>query len=443
MGESTITEQPARGDDVRGGGGRHVNGPVLDARDEAVLRGADGGARRLAMEIVVEMARVLEAARLIDIESAHIDGCLPFGQAALDLPQKLLALGGRVAVPTTLNVTAVDLLHPERPSGDPDVAQLGRRIARAYEELGCRPTWTCAPYQLPARPGFGSHVAWAESNAIVFANSVLGARTSRYGDFFDVCAALTGRVPEAGLHVTANRRARAVFELTDLSAAQRSSDLLYPLLGTFIGERSGARIPAIEGLPASASEDQLKALGAAAASSGAVAMFHAVGVTPEAATLDDALQGQPPELTVEVTAADLAATRTRLGRTASRGALSAVALGTPHYSVAEFGALRRLLAGRRVHADVHVYVSTGRHTRAQLDERRWLAELEAMGLEVVTDTCTYLRPMLHFGSGTVLTDSAKWAWYAPMTLGVDVVLGSLAECVASAVSGHLELDDDF
>jgi predicted aconitase len=295
--------------------------------------------------------------------------------------------------------------------------------------------------QLPDRPGFGSHLAWAESNAIVFANSVLGARTGRYGDLFDICAALTGRVPEAGLHVTANRRARAVVEITGLTERLRSSDLLYPLLGIVIGERSGGRIPAIVGLPETANEDQLKALGAAAASSGAVAMFHAVGVTPEAGTLALALQGQPPELVIEVDADDLAAARRRLG-TGAAGPPTAVALGTPHFSLSEFEALRTLLAGRHVHPRVRVIVSTARQTAAHLAERGWATELEGLGVDIVTDTCTYLRPMLDFGPGSVLTNSAKWAWYAPMTLGMGVVLGSLAECVASAVAGGLELDDE-
>jgi predicted aconitase len=328
---------------------------ALEERDAWALRGEGGAARQLAAEIVVEMARAVGAPKLIDIESAHIDGCLPFGQVALDLPLQFLAGGGQVAVPTTLNVSAVDLLHPELPSGDPATAELGRRIAAAYEELGCRPTWTCAPYQLAERPALGAHVAWAESNAIVFANSVLGARTSRYGDFFDICAAIAGRVPEAGLHLTRNRRARAVFRLSELSEAQLASDLLYPLLGTLIGERTEAHIPAIEGLPPDVGEDQLKALAAAAASAGAVAMFHAVGVTPEAATLDDALQGEVPTLEIDVTAADLRAIRRKLS-TRTRRRPSAVALGTPHFSLTEFAALRALLAGRRIHADVAAYV---------------------------------------------------------------------------------------
>jgi predicted aconitase len=415
---------------------------ALEERDTRALRGEDGKARRLAMEIVVEMAQVVRAPRLIDIESAHIDGCLPFGQVALDLPRRLLDGGGRVAVPTTLNVSALDLLHPELPTGDPEITQLGRDIAAAYEALGCQSTWTCAPFQLAERPGFGSHIAWAESNAIVFANSVLGARTSRYGDFFDICAALSGRVPESGLHLTENRHATLVYRLTDLDERQLSGDLLYPLLGTLVGERSGGRVPAIEGLPDEVTEDQLKALGAAAASAGAVAMFHAVGITPEAATLHDAIGGIQPELEIDVSRADLSAVRRRLGAVAS-GPLSAVALGTPHFSVAEFEALRSLLDGRSAHAGVTLYVSTARETLATLAERGWAAELEDQGVRLVADTCTYLRPLVDLGTGTVLTNSAKWAWYAPMTLGVDVVIGSLADCVESAVAGHLELDDAF
>ena len=122
---------------------------------------------------------------------------------------------------------------------------------------------------------------------------------------------------------------------------------------------------------------------------------------------------------------------------------SAVALGTPHFSLTEFEALRSQLAGRRIHADVSAYVSTARETYAELEDRSWVDELEALGIRIVTDTCTYLRPMVDLGNGVVLTNSAKWAWYAPMTLGVDVIIGSLAECVESAVSGNLELDDGF
>ncbi len=414
----------------------------LERHDEQLLSGGEGPARQLAMEIVVEMAEVVGAARLIDVESAHIDGCLPFGQVALDLPRRLLDAGGRVAVPTTLNVAGLDLLHPDLPTGDPETTRMGLEIAAVYEALGCRPTWTCAPYQLAKRPAMGAQVAWGESNAIVFANSVLGARTSRYGDFFDICAAIAGRVPESGLHVTANRRARVVFRLDGLSDLQLESDLLFPLLGTFVGEHAGTRVPAITGLPAATGEDRLKALGAAAASAGAVAMFHAVGITPEATTLDAALQGAPPEREIDVSPDDLRAVRARLGG-GTDGRLSAVALGTPHASLPELESLRSLLGARAIDPGVAMYVSTGRETYAQAESRGIIGELETQGATLVVDTCTYLRPMVELGGGVVLTNSGKWAWYAPMTLGTEVVIGSLAECVESAVSGQLVLDDAF
>ena len=202
------------------------------------------------MRIIVELARLAGAAELIAVTSAHIDGCLFHGQAGLDFAERLLRDGAAVRVPTTLNVASLDLLHPDRFRGDPETATAARRLMDAYVAMGCRQTWTCAPYQLPERPGFGEHVAWAESNAIVFANSVLGARTARYGDFIDICAAITGRVPNAGLHLH-----RAAPGPGGLRPARRcpdrllGQDLLYPLVGHLVGAGSGRLVPVVDGLP--------------------------------------------------------------------------------------------------------------------------------------------------------------------------------------------------
>jgi predicted aconitase len=416
--------------------------PLLEDRDLRVLRGDDGRARQLAMEIVVEMAQNLDATSLLDVESAHVDGCLAVGQVAADFPELLVAHGGRVAVPTTLNVSSLDLLHPDLSERDAVTRTLARRIIDAYVALGCRPTWTCAPYLLEDRPAFGSHIAWAESNAIVFANSVLGARTNRYGDFFDICAGLTGRVPYVGLHLTENRRARAVFRMRGLSDRLLASDILYPTLGYLVGDMTGTLVPALVGLPASVGEDQLKALGAAAAASGAVALFHAVGLTPEAPTLEAALGGAAPELEVDVTLDALVAARDALNSSAP-GPLTAVAVGTPHFSLAEFAELRRLFRSHPVHEGIRFYASTGRQTHDELTERGWHAELEDLGVRIVADTCTYVRPFFDFGTGTVMTNSAKWAYYAPMTVGVKVTFGSLGECVESAVAGEVRHDDEL
>lgn len=405
-------------------------------RDRAFLSGTEGEAAALAMRIVLETAELMGAEGLIDVVRAHVDGCLFHGLAGLEFAERLVEGGARVRVPTTLNVGTLDLLHPDRSRGDAGTASLARRQMDAYVAMGCRPTWTCAPYQLAERPSLGDHVAWAESNAIVFCNSVLGARTNRYGDFIDVCAAITGRAPYAGLHRDEERRARLAVRLEDVPAALLDSDVLFPLLGHVVGREAGTAVPAILGLPPGTSEDRLKALGAAAASSGAVAMFHAVGVTPEAPTLEAATAGEVvPE--IAVTAARLRAARAELGRVED-GPVAAVCLGTPHASMAELERLRDLMDGRR--PLVPVWVNTGRDVLAEAERRGVAAALEQTGVSVVTDTCTYLTPVIGDVGGPVMTDSAKWAWYAPSNLGVDVVVGSLEECVRSALDGRVVRD---
>jgi predicted aconitase len=405
-----------------------------------MLDGREGEAVATAMRILTRAAAAMEAPRLIPISSAHIDGCLYHGRAGLDFAERLAEAGGRVAVPTTLNTGSLDLLHPELYRGDDESRRAATRLMDAYVAMGCEPTWTCAPYQLPVRPAVGEQIAWAESNAIVFANSVLGARTERYGDFLDICAALTGRAPDAGLHRAEHRRGRLVFDCASLSPGLLRSDVLYPVLGHLVGKETGASIPVLLGLPTDTSEDRLKALGAAAASSGSVAMFHAVGVTPEAPTLQAALGGGEPERGVEVTAERIRAARDDL-TTAGDGRLDAVSVGTPHFSVEELSALVGLLDGRRIADGIEFYVSTHRQALQEVSRLGWAERLERAGVRLVVDTCTYITPILGPGTRVVMTNSGKWAYYAPGNLGVDVVFGSLEECVRSAEAGRVIRDD--
>jgi predicted aconitase len=339
-------------------------------------------------------------------------------------------------VPTTLNVASLDLLHPDLVRVEPERRALARRLMDAYVAMGCEPTWTCAPYQLPTRPGLGDQVAWGESNAIVFANSVLGARTNRYGDFLDICAAMTGRVPYSGLHRPEGRHARVVFRVDGVGERLLQSDVLYPVLGHLVGSGAGTEVVAIDGLPGPVSEDRLKALGAAAASSGGVALCHVIGTTPEAPTLDAALGGREPDRVVHVTTARLRDARDELSMT-DGAQLTTVSLGTPHYSCAEFERLAELLDGRPIHPSIRLYASTNRHVLGEIAERGWLEPLERAGVRIVTDTCTYVTSILDPADRVVMTDSAKWAYYAPGNLGVQVVFGSTEECVLSAVTGRL------
>ena len=230
-----------------------------------MLDGEHGSGVAMSMRLVVRLAEVMQAKRLIEVSGAHIDSCLYHGQSGLDFVERLVAAEAMVVVPTTLNVSSLDLLHPELVLSDPAEVAASTALMDGYVALGCEPTWTCAPYQRSVRPGLGDQIAWAESNAIVFANSVLGARTHRYGDFIDIAAAVTGRVPDAGLHRTENRRATVIVDVSGLPRDMVTSDAVYPCLGYVIGRRHPGQIPAIVGLPPTATEDNLKALGAAAA----------------------------------------------------------------------------------------------------------------------------------------------------------------------------------
>lgn len=412
----------------------------LTAEDEAMLAGEEGTAVQMAMRILVTMAGVYGAARLLDVASAHIDGCLYHGYSGLEFAERLVAGGARVRIPTTLNVGAVDLLHPEHFQGNSQLAARATRLMQAYEEMGCQPIWTCAPYQAMHRPAFGTDVAWAESNAIVFANSVLGARTNRYGDFIDICMAITGRAPAFGLHLPENRRGQLLFRLEGIPERLLHEDVLFPVLGYLLGKVAQSKIPVIEGLLPETTEDQLKALGAAAASSGAVALFHAVGVTPEAPTLEAAFQGRPYDQTIPVTLADLRRTLARLG-TAEDGKIHVVALGSPHFSLTEFAALMPLLAQYPIHPEVEFIVCSNRLALAALQQRGWLERLRAMGVRLVVDTCVVVAPIVRHQGGVLMTNSGKFAHYAPGNIGFEVVFGSLAECVRSAAQGVVWRDE--
>jgi predicted aconitase len=273
---------------------------------------------------------------------------------------------------------------------------------------------------------------------------VLGARTERYGDFIDVACAITGRVPDAGLHRTDARRAVLVLRLAPgVPQALRAADALYPVLGIVLGRRAGTRVAAIDGLPPGIAEERLKALGAAAASSGAVAMFHVVGSTPEAPTLAAALQDRDADEECEVTLAELRAARdglTTKGAGAPGSAIGAVSLGTPHASLAELREIAEALDGERIVDGVELLISTARDTLAAAETEGTAERLRRAGAELLVDTCSYLGPVLRPSPLPVMTDSGKWAYYAPGNIGARVVFGSRTECLRSAVTGRVWRD---
>jgi predicted aconitase len=412
----------------------------LSERDRAMLDGVFGPATQLAMSILVRMADVYGAATLMDISQAHIDSTIYLGDATLEFAERLASLGARVAVPTSLNVSGVDECGWKDWAVSPEWAAKAARQMLAYERMGAVPTWTCAPYQTTMRPVFGQQIAWGESNAIAFANSVIGARTERYPDLLDICCAITGRVPAVGLHLSENRAGQLLLRLDAVPTRLQADDQFFAVLGHLVGKLAQDLIPVIDGVTVRPSEDELKAFGAAVASSGRVALFHIVGITPEASTLDAALQSRPPDRTIAISTADLRAARAEL-TTADGRDLDMVILGSPHFSLAEFARLAPLVAGRHAHPRVRFLITSSRFMKEEAQRAGVLEPVVAFGADITLDTCILASPMLPPEIKTLMTNSAKYAYYAPSLLNTRVTFGSLADCVASAVAGRVVRDD--
>jgi hypothetical protein len=440
----------------------------LTDRDRAMVNGDRGPAAALAMSILVRMADVYGATELMDISQAHIDSTIYLGDATLEFAERLTSLGAKVAVPTSLNVSGVDECGWKDWAVAPEWAAKAARQMLAYERMGAVPTWTCAPYQTHMRPAFGQQIAWGESNAISFANSVIGARTERYPDLLDICCAITGRVPAIGLHLTENRAGQLLLRLSGVPRALQQDDQFFAVLGHLVGALAGDQIPVIDGIVVSPAEDQLKAFAAAAASSGRVALFHMVGVTPEAPTLEAAFQqiallkpratglqsdatGLRPDgddsvrtidgvPTIDITVDRLRAARREL-TTADGRELDMVILGSPHFSLAEFALLAPLVAGQHAHPRVKFLITSSRLMKERAQETGVLQPIVSFGAQITLDTCILASPMLPPEIKTLMTNSAKYAYYAPSLLNTRVTFGSLADCVRSAIEGRIVRDE--
>jgi predicted aconitase len=412
----------------------------LRQEDEQMLNGQKGPATQMAMRIMVRMADVVDAPEMMDVTQAHIDGCGLLSDTGLEFAETLATKGAKVSIPTTLNMGPLDLQNWKQFGVSEDFAAKAIRQAKAYTDMGCIPTWTCAPYQSYLTPAFGRQIAWGESNAICYANSVLGARTNRYGDFIDICAAITGRVPKCGLHLKQNRAGQILLRLVDIDPDIMQSNAFFAVLGHLTGSLSDDKIPVIEGLPIKASGDQLKAFCAAAASSGALALFHAIGITPEANTLEEAFQGQQPQRTIDIHLSDLQRAASELS-TAQEGLnLDLVILGCPHFSFDEFRELAELIraqteAGQTLHPNVRFIVISSQTSYSLLQRSDFIDVLTDFGVEITLDTCMFHTPMVSKDTKVIMTNSGKCAYYAPGELSVQLAFGSMADCVDSAVKG--------
>ena len=413
---------------------------LSDRETDVLARGTGTEGERIAMRILVEAAGIMGADRLVPIVSAHVDGCLYHGDAGVLFCETLAEQGARVAVPTTTNVGSLNLLDAAQVRLPAPERRMAYRQMMAHRRLGCIPSWTCAPYQRQARPGPGEHIAWGESNAVAFANTVLGARTNRYGDFLDLACAIAGRAPYYGLHRPENRLAQLAVDVSGLPGRLLREDAFFAVLGALVGRIAGDSVAVVEGIPGPVHEDRLKAFCAAAAATGAVALTHVAGVTPEAPDTATALGGAPPKETVRVTPDMLAEARDRLSL-AGPGPIDCIALGSPHFSGQECRQALALAGGKRFR--VPVYICLGRHTLQGLRADGAYEALRDLGVEFVVDTCVVVTTILPPRPGVMMTNSAKFAYYALGNTGYAPVFGTLSDCIRSAQAGRTVRDPEI
>ena len=400
----------------------------LGASDIAVLEGGSGKAAQLAMEMICTMAAAQGARRLTDVSRAHIDGCIYASPANLRFARAMADMGARVCVPTTMNAISVDHANWRAQGVPPDFGLPASRLADAYVEMGARPSFTCAPYLLESAPEQGESIAWAESNAVVYANTVLAARTVKHPDFLDLCIALTGRAPLSGVYLDENRIARRVIEV-DLPEGH--DDALWPMLGWLAGLAAPDRIPLLTGLENAAPDtDDLKALCAAFGTTSAAPMLHVAGVTPEAGNAPT-----PDADRVRITRADLRSAWHEFN--AGPAQVDLVAFGSPHFSLSECRRLAALIDGGRRNPDTAVIVTVGHDVLAAARAEGIAARLEAAGVQIVPDICwcSISEPVFPPSARVLMTNSGKYAHYAPGLCGRAVRFGSLAECATAARTG--------
>ena len=388
----------------------------LTKEEEAMLAGEEGHATRKAMQILVALGKIYDAERMVSVSSVQVSGVSykNLGDAGLEYLSEL-AKDGKARVKTTLNPAGMSLTDWESQGIERGFAEKQLKVIEAYERLRVEITCTCTPYLAGNEPRFGEHVAWGESSAVAYANSVIGARTNREGGPSALAASLTGRTPLYGLHIQENR--------VPTVAVDVEAQLMFPedfaAMGYFVGKTVKDGIPYFRGVERATLED-LKALSAALASSGGVAMFHIEGLTPESGLGARSLEG------LTLTGKELAETRSMLN---DEGTPDFVSVGCPHCSLTELATLAKLLSGRRVKREF--WICCSREVKRQGDEAGYSGLIEGSGAKFALDTCMVVAPVEELGHRVVATNSAKACHYL-RNAGLKVRFMPLEECVAEA-----------
>jgi predicted aconitase len=383
----------------------------LDPEDEQILAGERGETQQKMLELLVALGKVFGAERLVPIRSAQVSGASykTIGKYGLDW---LTSLDGKAVVPAVLNPIGMPRIRWQEMGINPDFAKKQQDVVAAYERLGIQLECTCTPYYL-YETRFGDHLAWSESSAVSYANSVIGARTNREGGPSALAAALVGKTPSYGLHLAKNRKPQLVIEVNIDSSLWSIAD--FGALGYHTGKFVGNRVPFFRGIKPD--PDQLKALGAAMAATGAVALYHVEGITAEAQKIQYDLSGLEV-ITVETK--DISCLFKEIP-------VEAIAVGCPHCSPEELAEIARLLSGKVVKKPLYVFAAQG-----VIDRNKTIAtSIEKSGAKVYADTCVVVSPAME-QYHSIMVNSGKALAYVPNMCGGQARIGTIADCIRVA-----------
>lgn len=413
----------------------------LNNQQQEMLDGKQGPGVQKAMEILQAYGDCYEAERMVPVTSVHVAGNFPvLMDEGIEWLEELAAGGTRVRVFTTKNP---EMFDPEQVDEMeiPTVYRVRqRRIHDALKSLGIVLTYTCHHYLVGNVPRFGDHIAWASSGSQVFANSVIGARSNRDGDHVALAAAITGAIPEWGLHLAENRKAEILIDVDGLRFEEyEPTD--YKALGWHLGKQVGMKIPAFVNLPKDIHIEGVKGLLYTLTVTGAMGLVHLVGITPEAPTVEAAFGGGAPgtpDITVSQKEVDEAFYEIS---SCSTDKVDLVIFGCPQCSIQEVQEIAGLLEGKRVHPDTQLWICTSRWVKTLCERMGLLEALRASGARVVSDVGAADGPHLYLrekGVRVLAVNSARASYYAHNLFGMDTWFGSTGDCVRTAVSGRWE-----
>jgi predicted aconitase len=394
---------------------------------QEMLDGKQGRSTRKAMEILATLGEIYGAEQMVPVSSVQIAGVSydNLGEAGLHFLSEMAAGAGRTRVLTTLNPAGMDVENWERMGISPDFAAQQQRVIEAFARMGVVTTCSCTPYLTGNVPHYGEHIAWAESSAVCYANSVLGARTNREGGPSALAAALTGFTPAYGLHLDENRRPTVTVQVPAHLDGTAEFGALGKLIGEQLETQDKDRLPYITGLDlsqTSPSLENLKSFCASIATYGGVAMFHMQGVTPDAA------QVAPPGEIHIITRSQLAAALQEMSD-ADPNEVDFVSLGCPHLSLAEIARIARMLEGKKVTKTF--WITTARPTKHMADLAGYTQIIEASGAIFAVDTCCVVAP-IRGRFRALVTDSAKACYYAASKHKFKTLIRSFDEVVEEA-----------